>query len=122
MSSWSQEDLDRVGSADEVDIAPVRPDGTLRPYATIWVVRAQDDLYVRSYRGPAGAWYRTAQQTHAARLRAAGTESGVTLEDAFGADAGTIDEVYRAKYGRSPYVDAMVGAAAAATTMRARPR
>ena len=32
-----------------------------------------------------------------------------------------IDDAYRVKYGRSPYVDAMVSAEAAATTIRLLP-
>ncbi len=52
MSSWNEDDLDRIGGAEELQSATQRPDGTLRPYVTIWVVRADDDLYVRSAYGP----------------------------------------------------------------------
>lgn len=31
MSGWSQEDLARVGEAEEIGIASARPDGTVRP-------------------------------------------------------------------------------------------
>lgn len=31
-----------IGAADELDIAPIRPDESLRPYTTIWVVRVGD--------------------------------------------------------------------------------
>jgi hypothetical protein len=55
MSTWMREELDTIGAADEVDIAARRPDGTLRPYATIWVVRVGDRLYVRSYLGHDGS-------------------------------------------------------------------
>ena len=44
MPDWTSQDLDRIGSADEIDIAPCRPDGALRSYTTIWVVRVGDDL------------------------------------------------------------------------------
>lgn len=114
--------MDRVGSADEVDIAPVRPDGTFRPYTTIWVVCVADDLYVRSYRGPSGAWYRAAQGSHLARLRAGAVEPDISLEEASGASKATVDAAYRSNYGRSLYIDAMLSGAAAATTMRACPR
>ncbi|MGH8988778.1 MAG: DUF2255 family protein, partial [Acidimicrobiales bacterium] len=92
MSKWSPQELRRTGAADEVDIAPVRADGTLRPFTTIWVVRVGNDLYVRSYRGLAGGWYRTVQRSHRARLRAAGAERDVALEDTNGIEAATIDE------------------------------
>jgi Uncharacterized protein conserved in bacteria (DUF2255) len=50
MSNWIAEELDAIGEADELQIAVLRADGSLRPYTTIWVVRVGDDLYVRSYR------------------------------------------------------------------------
>jgi len=32
MTDWTTEELDKVGSADELEIAPLRRDGTLRAY------------------------------------------------------------------------------------------
>ncbi len=60
MTPWTSDELDRIGGAEELQIAPRRPDGTLRTPVTIWVVRVSDDLYVRSYRGRSGAWFRAA--------------------------------------------------------------
>jgi hypothetical protein len=40
MSAWSADELARIGRAEELELASRRPDGTLRPYATIWTVRA----------------------------------------------------------------------------------
>jgi hypothetical protein len=48
MSTWTRDELDRIGSAEELEIAAVRDDGTLRKPVTIWVTRHGDDLYVRS--------------------------------------------------------------------------
>ena len=48
MSTWTSDELDRIGAAEELELASLRRDGTLRPYVTMWVVRAGDDLYVRS--------------------------------------------------------------------------
>jgi hypothetical protein len=42
MSGWTAEELDRIGAADELRIAVLRPDGSLRPATPIWVVRAGD--------------------------------------------------------------------------------
>jgi hypothetical protein len=42
MSAWTPDELARVAAAQELEIAPVRRDGTLRP-VPIWVVRAGDD-------------------------------------------------------------------------------
>src|SRR4051812_42576531 len=79
MSTWSSEDLDRIGTADELQIGTRRPDGSPESYIPIWVVRVGDDLYVRSWRGKRGAWYRNALSTHSARMRAGGVERDVTL-------------------------------------------
>ena len=54
MTSWTPEQLAAIGNAGELDIAALRPDGTLRPYTTIWVFRVGDGLYVRSTGGRTG--------------------------------------------------------------------
>jgi hypothetical protein len=48
MTAWTDEQLDRIGTAQELGVASLRADGTLRQPVTIWVVREGDDLYVRS--------------------------------------------------------------------------
>ena len=35
MSPWSRDELGAIGRAAELEIAPMRADGTLRPYTTI---------------------------------------------------------------------------------------
>ena len=60
MSGWSERELLLIGAANEIIIAPERGDSTPRPAVPIWVVRVGDELYVRSYRGPSGGWYRRA--------------------------------------------------------------
>jgi hypothetical protein len=44
MTAWTADELDRLGGADELQLASVRDDGTLRRPVTIWVVRQGDDL------------------------------------------------------------------------------
>ena len=124
MSTWTADDLDTIGTADELQIAPLRADGSLRPYTTIWVVRVGDDLYVRSVRGRRGGWFRHALDRGAGRIRAGGVERDVTMADAEGADHDAIDRAYRSKYGRYPraYVDPTVSPDATAATLRLSPR
>ena len=55
MAAWTGDELAKIGTADELDIAALQADGTLCNPVTIWVVRHGDDLYVRSYRGSGGA-------------------------------------------------------------------
>jgi hypothetical protein len=120
-ATWATDDLAAIAGTGEVDIAPSRPDGTLGRSTTIWIVRVGDDLYVRSYRGPGGSWYRAALRTHEGHVRAGGLRRDVTFDEDPGADRGEIDDAYRTKYGRSSYLDAMVTPDAAATTLRLVP-
>jgi hypothetical protein len=120
MSDWTAADLDRIGSATELEIATRRADGSLRPYVPIWVVRVGDELFVRSWRGQGGAWYRHARQRPDGRVRAGGAERDVTFELPPTAPAEDIDRAYRAKYGRygDTYVGPMTGPGARAATVR----
>ena len=63
MTAWTTEELAAIANADELDIASRRPDGSLRPYVTIWGVRAGDDIYVRSAYGYDNAWFQRAALT-----------------------------------------------------------
>jgi hypothetical protein len=121
-ATWTRDELATIGATREVDIAPRRADGTLGPSTTVWVVRVGDDLYVRSYRGRGGTWYRAALGTHQGHLHAGGLDDDVAFDEDHGTDRTEIDAAYRAKYGRSSYVDAMVTSDAAATTLRLVPR
>jgi len=107
MQTWTSQELDRIGKAEELQLASRRGDGTLRPYVTMWVVRAGNDVYVRSAYGPDNPWYRRAKASGAGRIRAGGVERDVTFAAATpGAHAG-IDAAYHAKYDR--YGPAIVG-------------
>lgn len=124
MSEWTAEQLDKIGAADELEIAALRPDGSLRPYTTIWVVRVGNDLYVRSYRGRGGAWFRSVLRRPEGRIRAAAVERDVTFTEVGEEGREAIDQVYREKYTSryaSTYVDPMLTADAAAATLRLVP-
>ena len=60
MTTWTKDELDKIAAADELQIASLRPDATLSKPVTIWVVRTGDDLYIRSYKGRGGSWFRAA--------------------------------------------------------------
>ncbi|HLH25126.1 MAG TPA: DUF2255 family protein [Chloroflexota bacterium] len=124
MTAWTSDELTKIGAADELGIAPLRRDGTPRKPVTVWVVRVGDDLYVRSWRGRSGAWYRGTQVRHEGRIQAGGVDKDVTFVDADHAIDDRIDAAYRAKYDRygAQYVDPMVGPEARATTLRLVPR
>jgi len=67
---------------------------------TIWVIRYGDDLYIRSYRGPGGSWFRRAQERREGRIHAGGVDKDVTFADADHRLDDQIDAACRAKYHR----------------------
>jgi hypothetical protein len=122
MTSWTADELARIETADELELAGLRRDGTLREPVTIWVVRHGDDLYVRSVNGRTSSWFRGVQGRHEARIRAGGVEKDVLLVEADVND--DIDAAYRAKYSR--YADSTISPItspdARAATLRLVPR
>jgi hypothetical protein len=120
MGDWTVEQLDRIGAAEELQAASLRPDGSLRPYTTIWVVRVGDELYVRSYRGRGGAWFRWVLRRPEGRIRSGGVERDVAFSEPKDADQDVIDQAYRSKYARyvGTYLDPMVSPDARAATLR----
>lgn len=70
MSAWNANDLDRIGRTDELELASRRPDASLRPYVTMWVVRDGDDLDVRSAHCADNGWYHRAVESGTGRVRA----------------------------------------------------
>jgi hypothetical protein len=98
MTSWTSEELKKIGAAEELQIASLRSDGTLRKPVTIWVVRLGDDLYVRSVYGRTSGWFRGTQVRHQGHIQAGGVDKDVTFEDADPGIEEQIDSAYRAKY------------------------
>ncbi len=124
MTTWTSDELDRIGNADELRLATSRADGSLRNPVTIWVVRHGDDLYIRSYRGPSGSWFGRARERREGRIQVGGVDKDVSLTDADHDLDDQLDAAYRAKYLRhsSTYVDPMVAPQARATTIKLVPR
>jgi hypothetical protein len=123
MSAWANDELDRIGEAEELTLASVRRDGTLRKPVTMWVVRDGDDVYVRSVNGRESSWFRGTQDRHEARVRAGGVEKDVDLVEADDVND-ELDTAYRAKYGRryAGIVPSIVAPEARAATLKLVPR
>jgi hypothetical protein len=124
MSGWTAAELETIGGMDEIRISSRRPDGSLRPFVIVWVVRAAEELYVRSAYGPDNGWFRRAVASGEGRISAGGLERDVRFER-----PGTeVDEelhgAYRVKYdGHGPrLVGMMVSADAARCTLRLMPQ
>lgn len=125
MTTWTSDELKKIGAAEELEIASLRSDGTLRNPVTIWVVRQGDDLYVRAYKGRTSPWFRGALARHEGHIRAGGVDKDVTfVEETDPAINDQIDAAYRLKYRgyAASYVDPMVAPGARAATIRLVPR
>ncbi len=125
MTSWTSEELNKIGKADELKLQSLRRDGTLRDPVTIWVVRVGDDLYVRAVRGRRGPWFRGTQTRREGRIRAGGVNKDVRFVDE--PDAGInaqIDAAYNTKYGHyaREYVDPTLTPEARLATLKLLPR
>ena len=124
MSAWTRAELDRIGNAEELQIATLRSDGTLRNPVIIWVVRIGDDIYVRSVNGRTSAWFRGAETRHEGRIRAGGVQKDVVFVEE--TDPGIneqIDAAYRTKYNYYPSgVDHINSAVARTATTKLVPR
>ncbi len=55
MTAWTKDELNKIETAEELQIASLRRDDTLRHPVTIWVVRVGDGLYVRPIHGRTSA-------------------------------------------------------------------
>jgi hypothetical protein len=122
MAAWTSDELSKIGAADELEIASVRHDGTLRKPVTIWVVRHGDDLYVRSVNGRGSSWFRGAQVRHEGHIRAGDVDKDVVLVETDDVND-EVDAEYRSKYRHyaARFVDPIVSPEARAATLRLVP-
>lgn len=122
MTAWPTTDLAAIVEADDLHIAPLRPDRATPGTPTwIWSVAVDGELYVRAYNGGDSLWYQAAISQGAGQITAAGRTSHVTFQAVTGSINDRIDDAYRAKYATSPYLKPMIGARARAATVRIIP-
>lgn len=100
MKAWTSDELQRIGSAEEMKLSSLRQDGTLRRPVIIWVIHLDNDLYIRCVNGRRGAWFRGTQVRHEGRIRVGNFEKDVCFVDADPEIHDQIDAVYRSKYRR----------------------
>jgi hypothetical protein len=124
LNTWTSDELNKIEHADELQLASLRMDGSLRKPVIIWVVRVGNDLYVRAVKGRSGPWFRGTQTCHAGRISSGGVEKNVTFLDEMDSDVNAqIDAAYREKYGGYPkeYVDDCLTPDARSATLRLLP-
>jgi hypothetical protein len=123
MPTWSMDELGKIIEADDLHVSPFREDGATYGTPTwIWSVSVEGSLYVRAFNGPDSRWYRAAVRQKAGRITAAGMTREVTFDPVDGPINDRIDNAYRAKYRRSPYLSPMIGASARSATVMITPR
>ncbi len=123
MATWPDDELKRIGDATEVQLAVTRSDRSLWPFVTMWDVRVDGEIYVRSAGGPDRLWYRHARASGAGRIRAGGIERNVTFGDAPVDAHEAIDQAYHVKYDQygPSIVGHVVGTGAHGVTLRLVP-
>lgn len=124
MSTWTSEELQRIDTATELRVASERPDGSMRPFVTIWHTVLGDTLYLRSAHGPENGWFRRALRAGVGRISAGGVTKDVTFELADPSVRAELDAALHSKYDRfgpGP-VAAITGPDVLETTLRVLPR
>jgi hypothetical protein len=121
--AWEKEELRKIADADDLHISPLREDGVTYGTPTwIWSVAVGEALYVRGYNGTDSRWYQAALRQKAGRIIAAGLTKEVAFEPVSGTINDSIDDAYRSKYAKSPYLKPMIGPRARAATVKILPR
>ncbi len=111
--------LNQLRSTQEVQI---RAGEKLDKTATIWVVVADNDVFIRSVRGPKGKWYKAAAAYDQATLEVG--DHSIPVRVIAATDDASIERASReflAKYNPSPYAPMMVRPEVLMTTLRLEP-
>jgi hypothetical protein len=124
MVTWTDDELRRIGGADELRVTSERPDGSLRPFTTIWHSTLGGELYIRSAHGPENSWFRRARQAGVGRISSGGVEKDVTFELADPGVREALDAALHQKYDRygAGPVGAITGDDVLETTLKVTPR
>ena len=120
MTNFDVDTLSALRDANEVAIRTEKHPANAVP---IWVVVADDVVFVRSARGARGRWFRDIAAGGSAILEFAGRRLAVRAVPA--SDPAAIERAsreYLRKYGPSPYAQAIVRPELLETTLRLEPR
>jgi hypothetical protein len=122
MSSWDPRLLDHLRTVEEIEIETRSTADRPARRVIIWVVVVDDDVVVRSVRGPAGHWYRNLVANPSGAIVTGGRAYPVRGLSVV--DSPTISAVSREflrKYAVSPYAPSMVRDDVLPTTLRLEP-
>jgi hypothetical protein len=116
-------DADTLRELRDVQEIAIRTDRHLKTAVVIWVVVADDKVFVRSVYGAKGRWYRDLAAGGPATLEFAGRQLAVQAIPVSNSDAiARASREYLRKYQPSPYAETMVKSEALSTTLRLEPR
>jgi hypothetical protein len=122
MTEWNPAEVDQLARTKEIQITSPRADGTPREPVTIWVVGVGGELYIRSVKGAAGAWFQGTENDGTGQVEGGGVDRAVGFADADHDLDDEIDAAYREKYSDSPSaVESITTDEARATTLRLLP-
>jgi hypothetical protein len=122
MTEWNPAEVDQLARTKEIQITSPRADGTPREPVTIWVVGLDGELYIRSVRGAAGAWFQGTENDGSGQVEGGGVDRAVGFAAADHDLDDEIDAAYREKYSDSPdAVESITSEEARATTLRLLP-
>jgi len=120
MAHFNAETLRQLSTAREVSI---RTDKHPKSAIVIWVVVADDEVFVRSWRGVNGRWYRDLAQGGTADLEFDGSRLPVQAVPANDPAAiARISDGFLQKYRTSSHAQDMVRTETLPTTLRLEPR
>jgi hypothetical protein len=113
----------RLEAAREIDIETRAGNDAPVHRTTVWVVVDGDDVFVRSYRGESGRWYREISGNPDAVVHL--DEDSQPVRAVPASDPESVQRVsdgYRSKYADSSVVDSMLTDEVEPTTLRLEPR
>jgi len=119
--TFEASDLAAMAAAEEVDIETRSQAGETHR-TIIWIVEQDGAVYIRSFRGPRGRWYREALADPAVAIHVDGRRVPATAVPA--TDSASVEacsEGLRAKYPRSQSLRAMLVDDVLPTTMKLVP-
>lgn len=116
-------DADTLRELRDIQEVAIRTEKHPNAAVVIWVVVADDEVFVRSVRGSKGRWYRDLAAGGSATLEFAGRRLAVQAFPASDTESiARTSREYLRKYQPSPYAQAMARAEVLPTTLLLEPR
>jgi hypothetical protein len=116
-------DADTLGELRDVQEVAIRTEKHPKSAVVIWVVVVDDEVFLRSWRGARGRWYRDLAAGGSATLEFAGRRLAVQAIPASDPEAvARVSREFLRKYQRSTHAQEMVRPETLPTTLRLEPR